>query len=39
MDDFAKIDHVPIAVASIDKGHGGTYSEWTFDSKGFDSLK
>jgi hypothetical protein len=27
MDDFAKIDHVPIAVASIDKGHGGTYGE------------
>ena len=27
MDDFARIDHVPIAVASIDKGHGGTYAE------------
>jgi hypothetical protein len=27
MDDFANIDHVPIAVASIDKGHGGTYAE------------
>jgi hypothetical protein len=27
MDDFAKIDHVPIAVAEIDKGHGGTYAE------------
>jgi hypothetical protein len=27
MDDVAKIDHVPIAVASIDKGHGGTYAE------------
>jgi hypothetical protein len=27
MDDYAKIDHVPIAVASIDKGHGGTYAE------------
>ncbi len=25
MDDFDKIDHVPVAVASIDKGHGGTY--------------
>jgi hypothetical protein len=27
MDDFAKIDHVPVAVANIDKGHGGTYWE------------
>ena len=27
MDDFARIDHVPVAVADIDKGHGGTYSE------------
>jgi len=27
MDDFAHIDHVPIAVANIDKGHGGTYWE------------
>jgi hypothetical protein len=27
MDDYARIDHVPIAVASIDKGHGGTYAE------------
>jgi dienelactone hydrolase len=27
MDDIAKIDHVPIAVANIDKGHGGTYAE------------
>ena len=27
MDDYAKIDHVPVAVASIDKGHGGTYWE------------
>jgi hypothetical protein len=27
MDDFARIDHVPAAVASIDKGHGGTYWE------------
>jgi hypothetical protein len=27
MDDYAKIDHVPIAVANIDKGHGGTYWE------------
>lgn len=27
MDDYAHIDHVPIAVANIDKGHGGTYWE------------
>jgi hypothetical protein len=27
MDDFAKIGHVPVAVANIDKGHGGTYWE------------
>jgi hypothetical protein len=27
MDDYAKVDHVPIAVANIDKGHGGTYAE------------
>ena len=27
MDDYLKIDHVPVAVASIDKGHGGTYAE------------
>ena len=27
MDDFARIDHVPAAVANIDKGHGGTYWE------------
>jgi hypothetical protein len=27
MDDFAKIEHVPVAVANIDKGHGGTYWE------------
>jgi hypothetical protein len=27
MDDFAKINHVPIAVANIDVGHGGTYWE------------
>lgn len=27
MDDFERIDHVPVAVASIDKGHGGTYME------------
>jgi len=25
MDDFQKINHVPVAVANIDKGHGGTY--------------
>jgi len=27
MDDYEHIDHVPVAVASIDKGHGGTYWE------------
>jgi hypothetical protein len=27
MDDFAHIDHVPVAVANIDKGHAGTYWE------------
>jgi hypothetical protein len=27
MDDYAKISHVPVAVAEIDKGHGGTYWE------------
>lgn len=27
VDDFARIDHVPAALASIDKGHGGTYWE------------
>jgi hypothetical protein len=27
MDDYKKINHVPIAVANIDKGHGGTYWE------------
>jgi hypothetical protein len=26
-DDFEHIDHVPVAVASIDVGHGGTYWE------------
>jgi len=25
MDDFARIDHVPVAVANIDVGHGGTF--------------
>ena len=30
MDDFQKINHVPVAVANIDKGHGGTY----FDPNG-----
>lgn len=25
MDDYARIDHVPAAVANIDRGHGGTY--------------
>jgi len=27
MDDFARINHVPIAVANIDLGHGGTFSQ------------
>jgi hypothetical protein len=27
MDDFARIDRVPVAVANIDTGHGGTYWE------------
>jgi hypothetical protein len=27
MDDYAKINQVPVAVANIDKGHGGTYWE------------
>jgi hypothetical protein len=27
MDDFARIEHVPVAVANIDRGHGGTYWE------------
>ena len=27
MDDFARIEHVPAAVANIEKGHGGTYWE------------
>jgi hypothetical protein len=27
MDDFARIDHVPVAVANIETGHGGTYWE------------
>jgi hypothetical protein len=27
MDDFARIEHVAVAVANIDKGHGGTYWE------------
>jgi hypothetical protein len=27
MDDFAKISHVPVAVANIETGHGGTYWE------------
>ena len=26
-DDFAKIDNVPIAMANLDVGHGGTYSQ------------
>jgi hypothetical protein len=25
MDDFARIDHVPVMVANLDVGHGGTY--------------
>lgn len=27
MDDFAKIDSVPVAIANLDVGHGGTYSQ------------
>jgi len=27
MDDFAKINHVPVAVANLPVGHGGTYDE------------
>ena len=27
MDDFARIDHVPVAVANLDVGHGGTFRE------------
>jgi hypothetical protein len=27
MDDFQRIDHVPVAVANTDVGHGGTYNE------------
>jgi hypothetical protein len=27
MDDFAKINHVPVFVANMDVGHGGTYSQ------------
>ena len=27
MDDFARIAHVPVAVANINTGHGGTYWE------------
>lgn len=27
MDDFARINHVPVAVANLPVGHGGTYSE------------
>lgn len=27
MDDYARIDHVPVAVANLPVGHGGTYSE------------
>ncbi len=27
MDDFERIDHVPVAVASLDVGHGGTFRE------------
>jgi hypothetical protein len=27
MDDFARLAHVPVAVANIDTGHGGTYWE------------
>jgi hypothetical protein len=27
MDDYQRITHVPVAVANIDKGHGGTFSD------------
>ncbi len=27
MDDFARIDKVPVAIANIDVGHGGTYNQ------------
>jgi dienelactone hydrolase len=27
MDDFARVDHVPIAVVNLDVGHGGTYQQ------------
>ncbi|NLT65854.1 MAG: hypothetical protein GXX84_04550, partial [Acidobacteria bacterium] len=27
MDDFARIDKVPVAMANLDVGHGGTYSQ------------
>ena len=27
MDDYKRINHVPVAVANIDKGHGGTFSD------------
>jgi len=27
VDDFAKIDKVPVAMANLDVGHGGTYSQ------------
>ncbi len=27
MDDFAKIDKVPVAIANLDVGHGGTYNQ------------
>jgi hypothetical protein len=27
VDDFAKIDSVPVAMANLDVGHGGTYSQ------------
>ena len=27
IDDFAKIDKVPVAMANLDVGHGGTYNQ------------
>jgi len=27
MDDFARVNHVPIAITNLDVGHGGTYQE------------
>jgi hypothetical protein len=29
MDDYSRINHVPVFVANMDVGHGGTYSNLT----------